>query len=91
MEVCSDFIPMLRESQSHKFHRAIYVDGEMAAAQKGSSADPKPCAGNDGTTVTVRRPTNVRLLPHVVSICVFSGREFVLQRTCAPVRTPEFV
>ena len=34
--------------------RAIYVDGEMAPAQKGGSADPKPCAGNDGTTVTVR-------------------------------------
>jgi DNA mismatch repair protein MLH1 len=35
--------------------RAIYVDGEMTPAQKGASADPKPCAGNDGTTVTVRR------------------------------------
>jgi DNA mismatch repair protein MLH1 len=35
--------------------RAIYVDGDMTPAQKGASADPKPCAGNDGTTVTVRR------------------------------------
>ncbi|KAH9985620.1 DNA binding protein [Russula compacta] len=33
--------------------KALYVDGEMAPAQKGASADPKPCAGNDGTTVTV--------------------------------------
>ncbi|KAH9974153.1 DNA mismatch repair protein MutL [Lactifluus volemus] len=33
--------------------KAIYADGEMTAAQKGSSADPKPCAGNDGTIVTV--------------------------------------
>ncbi|KAI0305308.1 DNA mismatch repair protein MutL [Multifurca ochricompacta] len=35
--------------------RAIYVDGGMVPAQKDASADPKPCAGNDGTTVTVRR------------------------------------
>ncbi|KAH9063209.1 DNA mismatch repair protein MutL [Lactarius vividus] len=33
--------------------KAIYVDGEMVPIPKGSSADPKPCAGNDGTTVTV--------------------------------------
>lgn len=37
------------------FLRATYVDGEMIPAQKGASADPKPCAGNDGTTITVRR------------------------------------
>jgi DNA mismatch repair protein MLH1 len=34
--------------------RATYVDGEMTPGQKGASADPKPCAGNDGTTITVR-------------------------------------
>ncbi|KAI0284621.1 DNA binding protein [Russula aff. rugulosa BPL654] len=33
--------------------KATYVDGEMTPAQKGASADPKPCAGNDGTTITV--------------------------------------
>ncbi|KAN0111788.1 hypothetical protein V8E52_008168 [Russula decolorans] len=33
--------------------KATYVDGEMIPAQKATSADPKPCAGNDGTTVTV--------------------------------------
>ncbi|KAI9429682.1 histidine kinase-like ATPase, partial [Lactarius psammicola] len=32
--------------------KAIYVDGEMVPAPKGSSTDPRPCAGNDGTTVT---------------------------------------
>jgi hypothetical protein len=35
--------------------RAIYVDGQMTPSQKGASGDPKPCAGNDGTTITVRR------------------------------------
>lgn len=33
--------------------KAIYVDGEMVPSPKGPSADPKPCAGNDGTTITV--------------------------------------
>jgi len=47
------------------FLRAIYVDGEMIPAQKGASADPKPCAGNDGTTVTVRRwNQSPYLFPH---------------------------
>ncbi|KIP05661.1 hypothetical protein PHLGIDRAFT_144085 [Phlebiopsis gigantea 11061_1 CR5-6] len=32
--------------------RAIYVDGALAAPD-GSPIDPKPCAGNDGTTITV--------------------------------------
>ena len=41
------------EARAHEFHRAIYVDGEMAPGPKGSGVDPKPCAGNDGTTVTV--------------------------------------
>ncbi|KAI9432999.1 DNA mismatch repair protein MutL [Lactarius indigo] len=33
--------------------KSIYIDGEMVPTPKGSSVDPKPCAGNDGTTVTV--------------------------------------
>ncbi|KAH9962209.1 DNA mismatch repair protein MutL [Russula dissimulans] len=33
--------------------KAVYADGEMASPRKGASADPKPCAGNDGTTITV--------------------------------------
>lgn len=33
--------------------KAVYVDGEMVPGPKGSNADPKPCAGNDGTTITV--------------------------------------
>ena len=34
--------------------RAFYVDGALAPAKPGLSTDPKPCAGNDGTTITVR-------------------------------------
>ncbi|EJT96510.1 DNA mismatch repair protein MutL [Dacryopinax primogenitus] len=33
--------------------RASYSDGLLAPAKAGTSADPKPCAGNDGTTITV--------------------------------------
>lgn len=32
--------------------RAHYSDGELCAPGPGQSADPKACAGNDGTTVT---------------------------------------
>lgn len=35
-------------------HRACYADGSLSAAKAGSSSEPKPCAGNDGTTITVR-------------------------------------
>ena len=35
------------------FTRAHYVDGVLAPAKPGLTADPKPCAGNDGTTITV--------------------------------------
>ncbi|EJU03397.1 hypothetical protein DACRYDRAFT_106555 [Dacryopinax primogenitus] len=33
--------------------RASYPDGLLAPAKAGTSADPKPCAGNDGTTIAV--------------------------------------
>ncbi|EJT99224.1 hypothetical protein DACRYDRAFT_109945 [Dacryopinax primogenitus] len=33
--------------------RASYSDGLLAPAKAGTSADPKPCAGNDGTTIAV--------------------------------------
>ncbi|KAH9926723.1 DNA mismatch repair protein MutL [Fomitopsis serialis] len=33
--------------------KACYADGALTLAKAGTSADPKPCAGNDGTTITV--------------------------------------
>ncbi|KAM5533891.1 hypothetical protein V8D89_012431 [Ganoderma adspersum] len=33
--------------------RACYADGALTPAKQGMTADPKPCAGNDGTTITV--------------------------------------
>ena len=50
--------------------RASYVDGEMAPAQKGGSTDPKPCAGNDGTTIMVRSMQSgcIRLDPYSLYI-----------------------
>ncbi|TDL24592.1 DNA mismatch repair protein MutL [Rickenella mellea] len=33
--------------------KAHYLDGKLAPAKPGLTADPKPCAGNDGTTITV--------------------------------------
>ncbi|KAI9263311.1 putative DNA mismatch repair protein MlH1 [Phascolomyces articulosus] len=32
--------------------RASYSDGKLAPPRPGASADPKPCAGNDGTQIT---------------------------------------
>ncbi|PAV19137.1 DNA mismatch repair [Pyrrhoderma noxium] len=34
--------------------KAHYSDGELCAPGPGQSADPKACAGNDGTTVTAK-------------------------------------
>ena len=73
--------------------RAIYVDGEMIPAQKGASADPKPCAGNDGTTVTVCGLDHLTCLsPHslYMRMCPL-GRESVLQRACAFFCAPKFI
>ncbi|KAL2911869.1 DNA mismatch repair protein Mlh1 [Polyrhizophydium stewartii] len=36
--------------------RATYSDGKLVPPKAGASADPKPCAGNAGTTITVRVP-----------------------------------
>ncbi|KZO89723.1 mutL-like protein 1, colon cancer, nonpolyposis type 2, partial [Calocera viscosa TUFC12733] len=33
--------------------RASYADGILAPPKPGTSEEPKPCAGNDGTTITV--------------------------------------
>lgn len=33
--------------------RACYSDGILVEPKPGQNADPKPCAGNDGTTITV--------------------------------------
>ncbi|KAH9928998.1 histidine kinase-like ATPase, partial [Amylocystis lapponica] len=33
--------------------KAYYTDGALSPAKAGKSPDPKPCAGNDGTTITV--------------------------------------
>ena len=37
-----------------RISRASYLDGKLSPIKAGLSADPKPCAGNDGTTITVR-------------------------------------
>ncbi|ORY04078.1 MutL-like protein 1, colon cancer, nonpolyposis type 2 [Basidiobolus meristosporus CBS 931.73] len=34
-------------------YRACYSDGKLTAPKPGASADPKPCAGNNGTQITV--------------------------------------
>jgi DNA mismatch repair protein MLH1 len=33
--------------------RAKYIDGVLVPLKLGSSAEPKPCAGNNGTQITV--------------------------------------
>jgi DNA mismatch repair protein MLH1 len=30
------------------------MDGKLTPTKAGLTPDPKPCAGNDGTTITVR-------------------------------------
>ncbi|KAJ3866490.1 histidine kinase-like ATPase [Lentinula novae-zelandiae] len=34
-------------------YKALYSDGKLVPAQPGQSEEPKPCAGNDGTTITI--------------------------------------
>ncbi|KAJ4468792.1 histidine kinase-like ATPase [Lentinula aciculospora] len=34
-------------------YKALYADGKLVPAQRGQSEEPKPCAGNDGTTITI--------------------------------------
>ncbi|EGO03568.1 hypothetical protein SERLA73DRAFT_165231 [Serpula lacrymans var. lacrymans S7.3] len=33
--------------------KAAYSDGSLAPIKAGQTVDPKPCAGNDGTTITI--------------------------------------
>ncbi|KAG7446826.1 DNA mismatch repair protein MutL [Guyanagaster necrorhizus] len=33
--------------------KASYSDGKLAETHPGQTSDPKPCAGNDGTTITI--------------------------------------
>lgn len=33
--------------------RASYMDGKLVPPRPGQSAEPKPCAGNNGTQITV--------------------------------------
>ncbi|KAI0635254.1 DNA mismatch repair protein MutL [Trametes polyzona] len=33
--------------------KACYADGALTPVKAGATSDPKPCAGNDGTTITV--------------------------------------
>ncbi|KAJ3999593.1 histidine kinase-like ATPase [Lentinula boryana] len=34
-------------------YKVHYSDGKLVPAQRGQSEEPKPCAGNDGTTITI--------------------------------------
>src|SRR6266478_6159158 len=34
-------------------HRACYLNGALMAQRTGDTPEPKPCAGNNGTTITV--------------------------------------
>lgn len=43
-----------QQSNSHTFYRACYSDGVLIAPKPGQTSDPKPTAGNDGTTIIVR-------------------------------------
>ncbi|KAK0446015.1 histidine kinase-like ATPase [Desarmillaria tabescens] len=33
--------------------KASYSDGKLTEKQRGQTSEPKPCAGNDGTTITI--------------------------------------
>ena len=35
-------------------YRARYADGKLLPPKPGAEAKPQPCAGTDGTTITVR-------------------------------------
>lgn len=44
---------MEHSSSSLNIFRACYADGALTPVKAGANSDPKPCAGNDGTTITV--------------------------------------
>jgi hypothetical protein len=35
--------------------RAFYLDGALVDSKRKEKSEPRPCAGNDGTTITVKR------------------------------------
>ena len=43
-------------------NRASYLDGKLTPLKAGLTADPKLCAGNDGTTITVCHSKNFKYL-----------------------------
>lgn len=48
-------------------YRALYADGVLVPVKPGQSADPKPCAGNNGTQITAEdlffnTPTRLKAL-----------------------------
>jgi hypothetical protein len=44
--------------------RACYRDGVLYPPKPGQTADPKPCAGNDGTLLTVRTVLVIKNFTH---------------------------
>ena len=46
------YIPPLSFSHTDHVHRASYSDGKLLPARPGGVAEPRPCAGNQGTLIT---------------------------------------
>jgi hypothetical protein len=69
--------------------RASYSDGVLVEPKPGQNADPKPCAGNDGTTITVRVAL-VTASPSADEDDPFSDRRSLLQYTDTSFCAPEF-
>lgn len=51
MEVCS--VPFHGYKPLIFLPRATYIDGALVDAKTGQKSEPRPCAGNDGTTISV--------------------------------------
>ena len=52
MEVYTVFM-IIFSTWIHHYARACYADGCLVPPKPGTTADPKPSAGNDGTTIIV--------------------------------------
>lgn len=48
-------LPNLKGGVNTSIIRAYYLDGILVEPKPGQTPDPKPCAGNDGTIINVRR------------------------------------